>query len=314
MKRKIIQLGKATYVASLPAKWMREHGLEKGDYLEVEEEKGDLVLRTKKVRQNKITSLDFRNSNTKLAITYLETVYDLGYEQVEIVHSPFLEEYKTHKKINTPQFIQQVVNNRFIGLEIVEQSERRTLLRDLGGGIKEDSASQIINRILFLVKNSASDCLTALKNKEKGKLVLMETHFENIRKFILYYNRLLSLSKLGEDEFKFRNRLAVHLNNINSTYKVIGRETLKSRVFYSAKALGFLEKINENLFSTVSLCLKFNKEKALEITQERKKIWQMLYQLKPEQKDYLLLFTLGSILGATSNLIKDRFGLEIQVQ
>ena len=41
MKRKIIKLGQATYVMSIPSKWIRENDLDKGDYIDVSEEEGD---------------------------------------------------------------------------------------------------------------------------------------------------------------------------------------------------------------------------------------------------------------------------------
>ena len=44
MQRKIIQLGKETFVISLPSLWTKHHKLKKGDELEVEEVGPKLVV------------------------------------------------------------------------------------------------------------------------------------------------------------------------------------------------------------------------------------------------------------------------------
>jgi phosphate uptake regulator len=310
MKRKIIKLGQATFVASLPSKWVRKFSLKQGDYLELEEKGGSLIFTSEKTKEVRSISLDFTTTNTKLARGYLETAYDLGFEEIEVIHNQVIDKYKEDAKSNTAEYIQGFVNNRFVGSEIVEQSNKRTVIKDLGG-VREDSAEQVFNRTLFMLKSLAEDCLTALKENDKEKLRGAQTKFENIRKFILYYKRLISLSRMEEKEYKFRNRLAVHLNNINSGYRVIARETLNGGCTYSADALDFVEAVNKHLYSTINLCLKFNKEKALGTTEERAVIWKMLHKIRPKGKDYIVIFTLGGIIGSTSNIVRDMLGLEL---
>ncbi|MBW2964344.1 hypothetical protein KY363_02695 [Candidatus Woesearchaeota archaeon] len=310
MKRKIIKLGQATFVASLPSRWIRQYSLKQGDYLELEEKGATLVFSSQQSKHLNRTTIDITTANTKLLRGYLETAYDLGFEEIELVHNPAIKEYKEDKQAITEDYIQGFVNSRFIGSEVVEQSTKRTLIKDLGG-VRQDSADQVFNRTLFMIKNLAEDVLTGIKEKDTAKLKGIKTKFENIRKFVLYYNRLISLTNMDEKTYKFRNRLAVHLNSINSGYKVIARETLKGNYEYSPDAIQFFERITEHLFSTINLCLKFESEKALSLTEEREKIWKMLHEIKPKGKDYILLMPLGGILGATANTIKDELGLEL---
>src|SRR3989338_7296591 len=116
MKRKIIRLGKTTLVASLPTKWTREFNLNRGDYLDVEERNGELILSAKKVVKETEKNLDFtKTNNTLLVMINLQEAYYAGFNTISIIHNPELEDYSTKKKIKTTKFLQQLIGDRFIG-------------------------------------------------------------------------------------------------------------------------------------------------------------------------------------------------------
>ena len=53
MKRKAIQLASQTIVVSLPAKWVRQQGIKKGDEIDVEERGKELVIGNKMPNKKK---------------------------------------------------------------------------------------------------------------------------------------------------------------------------------------------------------------------------------------------------------------------
>src|SRR3989338_4090083 len=131
MKRKIIRLGKTTLVASLPTKWTREFNLNRGDYLDVEERNGELILSAKKISKETEKNLDFTKvSNTMLALLILQATYNAGFDTISISHQPEIEEYRTRKKIKTSKFLQGLVREQYTGMEIIEQTEKKTIFKE----------------------------------------------------------------------------------------------------------------------------------------------------------------------------------------
>jgi len=312
MKRKIIKLGTATLVASLPAKWIRQFGLKSGDYLNVDERKGGLILTTEKEIAKEEKKIDLRGINTKLATYYLEAAYCMGYDRIEILHDSKINEYKTHKKINTSEFIQKEVS-RWIGIEIIEQLEEKTVLKDIGGS-SENEADNIIRRAFLLTKDISNECVNALTNKDTEEIKVIESRAQNIFRFIYFYRRLLN--KKGYKDF---NKTAVMYQNtyilgdIVKVIQYIARETLGFKKKYSAKAVGVFESINSSIDKIDNLFFSFSKEKAMEIIEDREKQWEMMNSEKNKctREDAFLYSKLAMIVMSISYLSLGRFYLEL---
>ncbi len=305
MKRKVIKLGQATYVLSLPNKWVREQQLEKGDYIEVDEQEGDLLLQVQKKPQRKAISLNFRKLNSKLSRAYLETAYLLGFDPIEIMHDPQMPLYLSPPRSNAQRsmcsadLMQQMVNDEFVGAEIVEQSAQRTVIKDLGGGMDEESMDNVFHRVLFLLNTIAKETLRALREKDTVALESLLSQTKIAHKLILYYSRLLFGSKMDRPELMIRGNVVMNLRFINATYKVILRETLRTRNYYARESLNMFEEVTKNMEGMVSLLLKFDSTRALEYLAAREVLWKKIHHLKARGKDYLLYWQLGALMGAS---------------
>ena len=194
MKRRIIKLGQATYVTSLPSKWIRQFHLEKGDYLELEEKGNSLILSTQKNTSVSEVTLDLKKVNTRLIATLVQSVYILGYDRMVLLHDPVIHEYKTGKKVKATEFLQTLLNKRFVGAEIVEQMETKTVVMDLGG-VSEQTSDQVFNRIIFLTKALTQDCLQAIKDNNQEVLSSIPFRTDNINRFLIYYQRLIAKTR-----------------------------------------------------------------------------------------------------------------------
>lgn len=312
MKRKIIKLGTATLVASLPAKWIKEFGLKQGDYLEVNERKGDLVLSTDRELSRNEKKVDLKGLNTKLASYFLEAAYSMGYDKIEVIHEAQIQEYKTHKNIKTSGFIQEA-SNQWIGIEIIEQSETRTILKDLGG-VSDLEADNILRRIFLLTKWMFAECLEAVKKRDLEELKAINVRTKNIFRFITYYNRLLN--KKGYKDF---NKTAVMYKNLRVMEEIveilnyIAKESQGFKKKYSEETISTFTLINSSMDKLDSLFFEFKSEKTMPIIEDREKIWQMINKAKDKctKEDAFLYAKLSMIVMGISDLVVGRFYLEL---
>ena len=81
MKRKIIKLGQATFVASLPSKWIRAHHLDKGDYLDCIEQEGALVLSAKKIYPTREVTINLLDYHERSIRNVLNQTYRKGFDK-----------------------------------------------------------------------------------------------------------------------------------------------------------------------------------------------------------------------------------------
>ena len=111
MKRKAIQLAGKTLVVSLPSKWARNMGIRKGDEGEVEEKDDNLnISASKKITLERFT-IDATGLKDRTLRWTLSAIHKSGYEEIEILYDDS----------KTPQIIQEIVKDLFIGFAITEQ-------------------------------------------------------------------------------------------------------------------------------------------------------------------------------------------------
>ncbi len=311
MKRRIIKLGQATHVTSLPSKWIRQFNLDKGDYLEVEEKGNNLILSTEKNTSPLEVILDLKKVNTRLIATLVQSVYILGYDKIILLHDHLLQEYKTGKKIKATQFMQGLLNKRFIGAEIVEQTETKTVVMDLGG-ISEQTSEQVFNRIIFLVKALSQDYLQAIRENNKEILSSIPFRTDNINRLLMYYQRLIAKTR-RQDALRHAviAQIITQFKLICGTYKHIAELALELNCSFSRKILQLLEEVNISLHQSLSLCLSFNMNKAVEFINGREKLWENLNAQKRslEKNDLLLYGMFGELMFAIYSLVKYKFSI-----
>lgn len=156
MKRRIIKLGRATYVMSLPSRWIRQSNLEKGDYLEVEEKDGDLILSTSKLPQRTEVTLDLHMFNERTIRNVLNQTYRKGFDIIRLKYS----------SPGQLEHIRKVTKETLLGFEVVTEENGFCTLEN----IAEPSAEKydVILRKLFLtIKNEAEEIFQEIK---EGKL------------------------------------------------------------------------------------------------------------------------------------------------
>ena len=202
MKRKVAKIGPSTLMVSLPAKWAKENGLKKGDELNLAVDKKEIIFSLEEnKRVKKEVVLDITDLNKFLLIRYLETFYLNNYDSIKLTYSKpeiFRDKIKEYIPIN--QLIKEL-SQRFIGMEIVNQTRNMTELRCFLLEQEQD-LENIGRRIFYLFKSITQEFLQSLEKGRKEFHLALPSHHDTISRFIYYYLRVLDQSGKSEAEKK----------------------------------------------------------------------------------------------------------------
>lgn len=312
MKRRIIKLGTTTLVASLPSKWVRQFDLKAGDYIDVSERNKDLLLSTEKAIAVQEKIIDCRKLMTRLVEEYLVAAYILGYHTIEILHEPRIREYKTKKMIKSTEFLQGLLRH-FVGVEIVEQSETRTVIKELAA-VSPDELMVTLRRIFLLIKELGISLGSALETRDRESLLGMSARHENVRKFLIYFMRVLN--KQGYSDFSKTNNMFVVADNlwfIATTYKVVSEDALAFKRPFSKKAVTAFKTLGDAFVRFSEMFFNFKPETAYQLMELRENLIDVFFaeRSKMSAEDATLYSHIGAIVGHLMHLIRMKFALEL---
>ena len=205
MKRKIIKLGTATLVVSLPSKWTKKFNLKQGDEIDVEEENSNLLLQTKKcIAAKKEITIDLTDQDEKGMEIILTHVYRRGFERIVV------------KNINENilKTIRKVVKNLLLGFEISKRTSDSCIIENLAEPT-EQKGDVLLRRIFLMVKEMQNKILSDFEKKNYNDSDIEEIRNQTDR-FTIYYRRILS--KQAEKETTFRWELLTTLMRIDHSY------------------------------------------------------------------------------------------------
>ncbi len=247
MKRKIAKIGPSTLMVSLPSKWVKDHGLNKGDEIELKQEKNQIILTTHKKVQATKTTIDVSNLPSSLIWHYLKSTYRQGTDEIKVFFkNEQIKELKTNQILKTRELI-QIISDQLIGMEIIKEEKNYCILKEISE-IKEKEFENILNRIFISLINLIETSLEAIKNKDKQTIEnIFRFTDKNINKFSDFCMRILNKTQ--------------HKNS-NSYYLIVA----------------YLEEIGDNFIRiNQSIYKNFNKE-AIEKYREMGKVLKLLYK------------------------------------
>lgn len=179
MKRKIVKLGTATFVTSLPSKWVREHSLKQGDYLEVEPKGKQLVISTDKVTDFKsiVVELPLKKRFMKRLV---HAPYCAGYDEIKFIY----DDPSLIKSIQEPAKI-------LMGFDIVDQGENYCIFRNIASSF-EAEFDNIFKRAFMVIQSLLDDCVDALDKKEFSRFENLPETDQLIDKLTFFCERVLN--------------------------------------------------------------------------------------------------------------------------
>lgn len=194
--RKIISFGNSSYVISMPKAWVRENKLKKGDLLNIEEKKDELLIypgQNDKKEEPKHIIIEIDGKDISLIRTEVVSAYLTNYDLIEIM-GPIEK--------NAPK-IKAMLRN-LSGLEIIQQDANKIVAKDLLN-IQEISIVTLIRRMDNIVRSMLIDSIGSINHNK----------YEEIYERDYDVNRLVYLAYRVIRAAMIDSRLAKQLGKTN---------------------------------------------------------------------------------------------------
>lgn len=177
MKRSVIQLAGKTQVISLPSKWVKKHGIKKGDALEVSEKRNALICSTSKQVYHNQTKINISGLGP-MAKRIIAAIYKAGFEEIEVA-------YSSAKELS---LIQEVLAQTCIGFEIVLNKDNLVTIKNLST-IKEDQYDTLLRRTWLTILEMGSELEKAKDANDYDSIVISDM---TINRFTDFCRRVLN--------------------------------------------------------------------------------------------------------------------------
>ncbi len=179
MKRKVVKLGPATLVVSLPSKWTKSHNVSAGDEVEVEEKAGNLILGVgKKGDEKKEITVEIKPENRHNLRHILTHIYRKGYDKITLKGEDIYDDVKKN------------VKETLLGFELTNSSKDFCVIENLAE--PKDQKFEILLRRLFLITKETIEKIIedVSKNKFDNKDNVIDLNNQH-DKFLSFCKRIV---------------------------------------------------------------------------------------------------------------------------
>lgn len=196
MKRRLIKQGAGStgsFTLTLPAGWVRKHGLKAGDEIDIEERGNALLVGTTKGFEHPqevridVRGLEITMAWRKIAEAYrsgAETIH-IAYEDKQVVHK------KTGRLMSVRDEIERVASTECIGMEIEKITPTAVTLRQFGE-TRENEFDAAFRRVLFKLEDQAESAAHALETMNPDLLRSLWLGDRTVNRFSNFCMRILN--------------------------------------------------------------------------------------------------------------------------
>lgn len=273
MKRKVIQIADSTQLISLPRKWALQHGIKKGEELDVGEE-GNKLLITKEEESTEPQKIEVKvdGLDRDSLIFLLRGLYIRGYDQIRFV---FDNPHIFYHRLNKKETISSVIHKEVTicqGLDIIQERGNFFVLKNISASSIKDFDT-ILRRIFLLLIDTTNDLCIAAKNRDYVLLESFQDKHDNITRLINY--NLKTLNTIGYSEHKNTRLLFSILSSLDlviDTLKNAARDIIETKMKPGSKTLNILRKIQESMKLYYDLFYNFSFDKANKFVKSRQDV------------------------------------------
>ncbi|MBT3813892.1 hypothetical protein HOE37_05305 [Candidatus Woesearchaeota archaeon] len=255
MKRKVCQVGPATLMVSLPAKWTKKYNVKKGDEVTLNEKGNILELwggNSVHVGETKVEIKKSTDSNIRAIIG---NIYKKGYDKI-IFH------YEDESALRE---IQSVVD-WLLGIEVVSRRKKECEVRNIAMQLESEFDDILKNSFILLLELS-EEIFYSLKNKEFSQLEEIHHKAKVITKYTDFCKRILNKHRNNQESMIFEYLVVWNLEKISNQYRYIYQFCSKHSVQKVSKAtLQFFEEVNKALLLFYQAFYEKNNKKIEEIS------------------------------------------------
>lgn len=272
---------------SLPSKWTQRFGINKGDEINIDEKDKALIISKDEINEEKKVAKINVSGWSPLINRILLSYFFKGYDEVE-VHYSHPDEVKKFQK--------EIVNSELLSWEIIRQSNKMFVVKDLTGS-EIGGIDDIIQRILFMLDTMIGELIEALEKKNDLQTVI-ETD-KVVNRFTYYCLRLLN--KKGYKEFEKTPQIygiITIFEEIGDLLKEIAVLGKKSRII--KEDITVLKEIKNSLIIFKELINNFNKDSAIKLGNNYEKIKKSIN--KKSEIEFLLHDINENIIRMNNNL------------
>lgn len=272
MKRKVIQIADSTQLISLPRKWCLQHGINKGDELEVEEHGNRLMVLTERDTELGAVEVDITELDRTSIIYLIRGLYKKGYDEIKLV---FRRPTTTHVRLNKETKVISTIHeevNRLTGMEIVQQKENFCILKSISKPTDKE-LDNMVRRVFILLMDATRDLIQAAKNNDQ---LLMETvvneKHDTITKFISYCLRIMNKIRNEDINTHFLYHSIAGLDKITDLLRISGRDMKGYNTKLNKESIAILDMIYDSFEHYHALFYKFSLETVRKLNDNKERI------------------------------------------
>ena len=276
MKRKVIQIAHSTQLISLPRKWALEHGITKGDELDIQEKGDRLIISTDRIPETQTPIELHIKSLEPMTVRVIHAMYKRGIDEIKV----------NFDKPSELELIQSALGKETVGYEIVEQNRTSCVIKNVSGDLED--FDPILRRTFLLLITLADEGLIALKNRNSQDMKNVLPLEESNNRFTTTCRRFLN-KRTSEELVGPLYCIIEALEKIADQYKYV-YSYLTSLDLNKAKILPSSIKIFESVNTILKLFYntfyKLDKDKISEIGRLRKEVVKEWYSVIANHKKY----------------------------
>ena len=313
MRRKVVKHGPATYIISLPSKWVKRYSIDKGDELDVVDEGNSLRISTEKGQTENSIELDISHLDRTSLMLMIRSLYKRGYNEIRLnFRNPSTEHHRLEKERSVISVIHEELN-RLTGIEVVQEREDFAVLKVISVMSSKEMES-ILRRVFLLLLDVGQDFYSATVNQKYILVDTIEEKHNTVTKFLSFCMRVLNKnSGLPPKEAQILFAQCQLLDKIIDVYKNVSRIVTTQKPKFRKDSKSILANINKlfNLYYT--LHYKYDKKKVVEIIELRDKTYRKLSDELPRlsNKEVIVVSNCISIVDLVLGLTELRISYEL---
>ncbi len=311
MKRKVIQIADSTQLISLPRKWCIQHGIRKGDELEVEEHGNRLMVTTEHNTELGSVEIDVSSLDRSSLIFLIRGLYKKGYDEIKLIFkNPLVSHYRLDHRVKAISAIHTEVN-RLTGMEIVQEKENLCILRAISNPTDKE-LDNIIRRVFILLIDAAKGVADGAKSNDQLLLETIEEKHDTITKFISYSLRIMNKIRNENINTHFLYHIIATLDKITDLLKNCGRDLKGYDKTLTKDSVIILDMMSNSFELYKNLFYKFDLETVRQMAESKERISARINSLlsKLPPHEILLLSDMHQSLELFRDLVESRMAME----
>lgn len=248
MRRRVVQHGPSTLTISLPAKWIRQQGIRKGDEVTLEQADQGLLVTTNKGIQLGNREIDVSGMR-HIIQKAIAALYKKGYDEI-------LVRYATPEELAT---IHDALTTGYIGFEIVDETHTHVTIKKVSEPSREEFKT-LFRRIFHFLSSISSDMVVAMEQHDVDAYASIALRDKNVNKLSDFCRRVVNKHVQRDyDTDTALYHVVEQLEKVGDMYKSLSAllqeadEPPSARLVELAKDVHRLYKLYEDVFFSFTL-------------------------------------------------------------